>query len=295
MNEIATLQPVEAEHPLTVQQLTARLKTIQDVMKQVMQKDVDFGVIPGTQKPTLYKPGAEKLCVTFRLSADDPSIEAVPDDVGDIRYRVRVPVRASNGVIVAVGVGECSTGEEKYRWRRPVHIKEFEAANDDQRRVKWQRSGDAWQQVRVNPADVANTVLKMAHKRAYVHAVVMATAAGAIFTQDLEDLPEEVRDAADDGQDQRRPPVQPPQRRSEAAAAGPRPATSTPTPASNGGERKVSEAQANRLFAIARNIGYQPDEYKAWLKREHGLDSDKDILFKDYDRIVKSIQEAAGA
>jgi hypothetical protein len=217
MNEIATLQPAEAGVPLNARQLLARLAVIQDVMKNVMKIDQDYGVIPGTEKPTLYKPGAEKLCVTFRLSAGAPIIDLITELAGDIRYRVQVPIIASDGTVLAVGVGECSTGEEKYKWRRPVHVNEYTAAADDQRREKWQRNGDVWQQVRVNPSDVANTVLKMAHKRAYVHAAIMATAAGAIFTQDIEDLPDGV---AQEEQDQRRPPIQPPQRKAVTPPSG---------------------------------------------------------------------------
>jgi len=202
------LQPAEAGQPLSARQLIARLLVIQDVMKQVMQQDVDYGVIPGTPKPTLFKPGAEKLCVTFRLSADSPEIEQVPDYLGDIRYRVRVPIRAHDGTVLAVGVGECSTGEEKYRWRRPVHPAEFTNAPEDRKRQKYQRNGDVWDQVRVEPSDVANTVLKMAHKRAYVHGVIMATAAGSIFTQDIEDAPEGLQPEPTG-----KAPIQPPQRK----------------------------------------------------------------------------------
>lgn len=215
MNELTTLPAADMTiAPLNSAQLRARLAVIQDVMRNVMKVDQDYGVIPGTDKPTLYKPGAEKLCVTFRLSAGKPAIDAVPDYAGDIRYRVEVPIMAPDGAVIAVGVGECSTGEEKYRWRRPVHENEFLATPEDQRREKWTRSGDVWRQVRVSPADVANTVLKMAHKRAYVHAVIMATAAGAIFTQDVEDLPEGV------AQDEReaRPKVQEPQRKAAPTA-----------------------------------------------------------------------------
>lgn len=211
MNDLSTLQPSEAGIPLSATQLLARLATIQDVMKRVMKDGQDFGIIPGTQKPTLYKPGAEKLCVTFRLSAGAPIIDSVPEFTGDTRYRVQVPIVASDGTVLAVGVGECSTGEEKYRWRRPVHAAEFQSAPDDQKRQKFTREGDVWDQVRVNPADVANTVLKMAHKRAYVHGVIMATAAGAIFTQDIEDLPDGV-DTGDGAP--AKPPIQPPQRKS---------------------------------------------------------------------------------
>ena len=221
MAETALVVPSSvALEPLTPVQLKARLDRIQSVMAEVMKKDSDYGVIPGTQKPTLLKPGAEKLCVTFQFVPDDPLIEQIFEVDGGIRYRIRVPVRTADGRTVAVGVGECSTGEEKYAWRRPVHPKEFDNAPVDQKRVKYTRSGQTWNQVRVHPADVANTVLKMAHKRAYVHAVIMATAAGSIFTQDVEDLPDGLADApADEDVDQRRPPIQPPQRKAEAAPA----------------------------------------------------------------------------
>lgn len=278
----SALQPVEGGLPLTAVQLKARLNTIQSVMREVMQQGVDFGNVPGTDKPTLFKPGAEKLCVTFRLAADDPHIESVPDPGGDIRYRVRVPVRAANGAIVAVGVGECSTGEEKYRWRRPVHPKEYENAPEDQKRVKYTRNGDAWQQVRVTPADVANTVLKMAHKRAYVHAVIMATAAGSIFTQDVEDLPEGTY--VEDEAPAARP--SPPQRRPE-----PQPQAQ----ASGHGGPVISEPQAKRLFAIAMQAGWSTEELGAWLRDEYNIASDRDIPRRLYDQIVQRVQAGAGA
>jgi hypothetical protein len=58
-------------------------------------------------------------------------------------------------------------------------------------RIKY---GKSWEdmQVRTEPADVANTVLKMAKKRAQIDLTLTATAASDIFTQDVEDLPEEL-------------------------------------------------------------------------------------------------------
>jgi hypothetical protein len=36
-------------------------------VKLQMQRDIDYGIIPGTNKPSLLKPGAEKLCRLFNL------------------------------------------------------------------------------------------------------------------------------------------------------------------------------------------------------------------------------------
>jgi hypothetical protein len=101
--------------------------------------------------------------------------------------------------VLAVGVGEASTNEEKYRWRRPVCDEEYDEAPPHQRREKWARGqgGKAYKnkQVRTSPADLANTVLKMAHKRALIHGTLLATAASSVFNQDLEDFSEELRGA----------------------------------------------------------------------------------------------------
>jgi hypothetical protein len=286
VTETNALQTIEGSAPLTGAQLKARLAVIQDVMRAVMQQDVDYGVIPGTQKPTLYKPGAEKLCVTFRLSADHPQVEQVPDYSGDIRYRINVPIKAADGTVLAVGVGECSTGEEKYRWRRPVHIKEFEAADPDRKREKWQRNGQVWQQVRVEPADVANTVLKMAHKRAYIHGVIMATAAGSIFTQDIEDRPEGMEGAEDE------PRRQPPQARGQATANG----------HTNGnGPKYISEAQVKRLHAIRNERRIAENDLRDYVARffpytvdEMGKAHMARIAPKDYDDIIDAIEAGLG-
>ena len=60
---------VNKQKYLTAQEIQANARLIQDVMKSVMTKDTDFGVVPGTNsKPTLLKPGGEKLAMLFRTS-----------------------------------------------------------------------------------------------------------------------------------------------------------------------------------------------------------------------------------
>lgn len=187
----------ERQYPLTAMAVVARVRLIQEVMANVMKKDVHYGTIPGTPKPTLYKPGAEQLLVTFRIAPAEPKVEDL-STADSIRYRV-TRSGISNGVPVAAGVGEASSDEEKYKWRRPVCEAEFEATPEDRRRLKFKRDGSSDKQIRTNPADVANTILKMADKRAFVAMTLLATAASDCFNQDLEDLPEEVREAVVEG------------------------------------------------------------------------------------------------
>jgi hypothetical protein len=54
------------------------------------------------------------------------------------------------------------------------------------------RSGNQYE--RKDVADMWNTVLKMAKKRAYIDAIITTGAAGMVFTQDLEDMEREVNE-----------------------------------------------------------------------------------------------------
>lgn len=198
---------VEFRQPqiMSADEMRERINNVQKVMQAVMKADTHYGTIPGTKKPTLYKAGSEVLLTTFhiglRLEVEDMS---TPDE---IRYRVKaVGFHQPTGTVVGEGIGECSTGEEKYKWRTAICEEEFDAFPESRRREKFMRQWNDHtrrkeimkvMQVRTDPADLANTVLKMAKKRAQIDFTLTALGASDIFTQDIEDLPEELRGAAD--------------------------------------------------------------------------------------------------
>jgi len=221
MTSVADLVPQTSldRGVLPTTEVIARVHRIQDVMSKLMKVDIHFGKIPGTPKPTLYKPGAELLLMTFRIAASPSLIEdlSTPDEI-----RYRVTVRGTNqvsGEIVGEMVGECSSSEEKYKWRKPVCDEEWDETDIGHRREKWQR-GDSKaykvKQVRTSPSDVANTILKMATKRALIATTLVCLAASDIFAQDLEDLAEELRESV--GGETPKDTKQP-QRRSETGTA----------------------------------------------------------------------------
>lgn len=189
MNEI-----VQYQEPLTAVAIRAQVNLVQEVMKAVMKDGTHYGVIPGTPKPSLWKPGAEVLAATFRIAVSYKIEDLSTTDVA--RYRVSaIGTHQTSGIVMGEGMGECSSGEEKYKWRKAVNANEFAAIPEDRRRVKFGKSYDV-NQVRTEPADLANTILKMACKRAQVAMILNVTAASDCFTQDLEDIPEELLDKA---------------------------------------------------------------------------------------------------
>lgn len=264
---VVSSPPNAVAHALTAPEMKAQIQRIQQVMKAVMKDKVHFGKVPGTPKPSLWKPGAEVLCATFHIA---PSYRV--DDLSDadaIRYRVTcVGTHQATGVVLGEGMGEASSNEEKYRWRAVVCDEEFESTDEDRRRVKYKRGDNGIYtvaQVRTEPADIANTVLKMACKRAQVAMTLNVTAASDIFTQDLEDMPEELRgrnDAAGDnegGGDGRQ--QQPAQRG--------RPETQAPRSRSNGngasstggGNGRCTDRQANLINVKLDQAGIAPNEF----------------------------------
>ena len=101
----------------------ARRSAIVEFTRRIMVKDQDFGEIPGTNKPTLLKPGAEKLCNFFGLEPEfTPTMEEIDwtgaQHGGEVfcytRYRCRL---LREGRVVGVGEGSCNSQEAKYRYR----------------------------------------------------------------------------------------------------------------------------------------------------------------------------------
>lgn len=203
MNQITEFrQPsgglVAADGRMSAQQVLQHAMVVQEVMRAVMKPGVHYGEIPGTDKPTLFQPGADKLLMTFRIA---PEFDIHDMSTADcVRYRVTCRgVHQMSGVTLGSCVGEASSNEEKYKWRRSVTDEEFEATPPAMRRVKY---GKKWntKQVRTEPADVANTVLKMAEKRAKIGMVLNVTAASDMFGQDLEDLDAALRESLVDSE-----------------------------------------------------------------------------------------------
>lgn len=203
-----------------------QVNVIQEVMAAVMKPETHYGRIPGTPKPTLYKAGSEVLLTTFRIGAEPEVEDLSTDDV--VRYRVRLRgFHIPTGQVVGYGIGECSSNEEKYKWRKAPRA-EWDAADENRRRIKYYGDKRALQ-VRGEPADVANTVLKMAKKRAQIDLCLTATGASDMFTQDVEDMPPGYEtDDRQQAETQPEPQYRAPQSRSAKPAAAPAQADSAP-------------------------------------------------------------------
>lgn len=189
---------------------------IRRIKRDLMNEGSHYGTIPGTDKPTLLKPGAEVLCSIYGLRADfEPKVQYGD---GVTSPQVRVSMRCElhlgdlAGPVVAVGYGAANSWERKHRYRRGERscpecgvigsvIKgkaDFGGgwlcwAKKGGCGAKWPAGAPEIESQVVgdveNPDqhDLENTLVKMAKKRAHIDAALTGTASSDLFTQDLDE------------------------------------------------------------------------------------------------------------
>jgi hypothetical protein len=218
MSETAALQVIEQRAVVTREAIDAaseQRKLISEFIHRNMQEGHDFGIIPGTQKPTLYKPGAEKLVDLFRCTPGFTLVRSVEDferkpPLFSYVFSVTLEQRDARAV-VAEGYGSCNSLEDRYRWRKqnpqcPTCAAEsLFKSKDGSGFYCWTKKGGCGAKFpltdaaakeafstagRVENEDTAslqNTILKMAKKRALVDAAIALARVSDLFTQDTED------------------------------------------------------------------------------------------------------------
>jgi len=91
------------------------------LLKEVLTEKVDYDRIPGTDKPTLLKPGAEMLCKVYGLTVADQRVTDKTEDWehGIFSYVVTVTlIHIASGRTVSGGyrLGELAGGQVPLRY-----------------------------------------------------------------------------------------------------------------------------------------------------------------------------------
>jgi hypothetical protein len=192
---------VETVNVLSVDNLLQQVAIIKEVSERVMKSGLHYGTIPGCgSKPTLLKPGAEVLALTFQWA---PKYEIEIDDMGDGHKNYDVTCQLytrQHELYVGSGIGSCSTMETKWRFRSestgkdvpPAYWKSKDPYLLGGPEYSTRKVSGKWLIYKKvphdNPADYYNTCKKMAKKRAFVDAILTCTGASEAYTQDIEDL-----------------------------------------------------------------------------------------------------------
>jgi len=285
---------------MAIQQAAQRRDMLVQFVQGMMRRDTDFGVVPGTgdkAKPTLLKPGAEKL-VTFFGMAPVFVPERVTEDFGDdgreplFFYRYRCELYR-NGVMMGTGIGSCNSRESKYRYRNgertcPNCGKATIIKGKSEYGGGWicftKRGGCGAKFAEADPAiagqvvgkvpnpdvaDLVNTIDKMAQKRSLIAAVLIAVNASEFFTQDVEDM---VIDAEYTTTQEVRPANGKPAAPSAANNSG-----GSQTSNGNGGGVAVEHANGNGATVDAKTMARRYQEAKDAARKSGKFGGDKHL------------------
>jgi len=155
MSDVNSLSIIENTDMTSFKATMSKIGQFQRLVRENLQDGKDYGTIPGTSKPTLYKPGAEKILMLMGLQSTYEILDSTRDfKEGFFQYQVRCTLK-KNEMIITQGLGACNSKEKKYE--------------------------------RQSGFNIDNTILKMAKKRSQVDASLAVASLSEIFTQDLED------------------------------------------------------------------------------------------------------------
>ena len=117
MNKINSLSIIDQGDMTTFKNTIQKICEWQQLVQINLKEGKDYGTIPGTSKPTLYKPGAEKIVMLGKLRSTFDVLDETKDwEKEFFQFEIRWNLWVGE-VIIAQGVGLCSSKEDKYRYR----------------------------------------------------------------------------------------------------------------------------------------------------------------------------------
>lgn len=169
------LTVVEESKPQLVKLTDVAIETIAHNIRQserlvfsILEKDIDYGRIPGTPQDGLWDPGASKIINAFNAYPDYRVLHHVEED-SLISYTIQSMLTSRESqMVVGSGIGAASTKETKYKYRWVPDPKNYGYSEEETKALKFK---DGKYRI-TNPeyGELVNTVAKMAAKRADVDA-----------------------------------------------------------------------------------------------------------------------------
>lgn len=126
----------------------------------VLKRDVDFGVIPKTKQPSLFKAGAEKICMAYGLMQ---------------RFSIESKIEQGGKEALFFYTVKCELVKIGQNGQEYIFASGYGSANTSEKRNGFNGAFDA-----------ANSTLKMAQKRALVQAALSVSGLSSMFSQDME-------------------------------------------------------------------------------------------------------------
>ena len=199
-----------------IEEAKNKFEMVREYTAKCLTKEIDYGKVSGVSKPSLLKPGAEKICSLFGLTPKFTCVDKIMNWNGEgnadnepffyFEYRCDL---YRGGEFVASCDASCNSWEKKYRYRKGEMVcpncgKPLRKSKNNDGFYCWTKTGGCGatftsadpkitsQKVgdvkNFDTAEQVNTFQKMAQKRAYVGATLIACNLSEYYTQDVEDM-----------------------------------------------------------------------------------------------------------
>jgi len=176
--------------PQSIQETVQSIALLQDMVKNVLVRGIDYGHIPGTPQDSLWDPGASRIIGSFHCYCGQRRIIKLEDNAEKIVVCVEVPIISrSLQVEVGSGIGAASTLETKYKYRWVSKPQEWGYNEEAVKTLKTKKGKEEGRDVMLyripNPehSELLNTILKMASKRAEVDAAESLPGVSSVLRQ----------------------------------------------------------------------------------------------------------------
>lgn len=151
-----------------IEAITDNIMQAEKLISQVLEREIDYGRLPGTPQDGLWDPGASKIMNAFNCYSVPEVIHHIEED-GLISFTILSKVFSrETQQIVGTGIGAASTREPKYKYRWVSSPDDFGYSPEQIKTLKFK---DGKYRIE-NPeyGELVNTMVKMACKRAEVDA-----------------------------------------------------------------------------------------------------------------------------
>ena len=183
--EKGVISPTVNAH--AIQEVKVQIHLLQNMVKDLLIKGVDYGRIPGTPSDSLWDPGASQIISAFSCYVGERRFLKFEDSDTKISVCVEVPlISRETGKAVATGVGAASTLETKYKYRWVKDPGELGYIGEAMADLKTKSDGRGETLYRIpNPeySELLNTIVKMASKRAEVDAAESLPGVASVLRQ----------------------------------------------------------------------------------------------------------------
>jgi hypothetical protein len=169
-------------------------RALGELKNGILKNGTDYYYGKNSGKPVLLKPGAEKIARLFGFHLEVlECIKEITDESNNyLDYTYRCVITDREGKRIGICEGSANSREDQFRYsylrRDKIPSDEVIKEMRKENRGFWKRIDSRWVWVEKvenqNIFNLKNRIQKMAQKRAFVGAVLIAAGASEFFTQD---------------------------------------------------------------------------------------------------------------